>query len=144
MLPAGCTFNDPSNCTNSRGNTFDPTQSTTWIDKGRWSLAEEITLGVASSEGGNYGYDTLGVQIHGSSGAGVILDHQVIAGIATKDFYIGNLGLAQRTPAFGGSQQTSFLQSLRNKNIIPSLSYGYTAGAYYREYINVCKREINR
>lgn len=137
VLPAGCTFNDPPSCLYSRGDSFDPTMSTTWTDKDNWSLNEEAVLGISQADAGHYGYDVLGIQIHGSSGGGVPLENQVIAGIATKDFYLGNLGLAPRKPAFGDSQNPSFLKSLRTKNYIPSLSYGYTAGASYSKSVGV-------
>lgn len=139
VLPAGCTDKDPPICLHSRGDYFDPTVSTTWTDKKSWTLNEEAVLGIPqdNDHAGNYGYDVLGIQIHGSSGGGVSLENQVIAGIATKDFYLGNLGLSPRKPAFGNSQNPSFLKSLRNQNYIPSLSYGYTAGASYSKSVGV-------
>jgi len=111
--------------------------STTWTDKQTWSLNEEAVLGIPQNDAGNYGYDVLGIQLHGSSGGGVTLKDQVIAGIATNHFYIGNLGLAPRKPAFGDSQNPSFLKSLKNENYIPSLAYGYTAGAFYSKSVRV-------
>lgn len=110
--------------------------SSTWVDKKSWTLNEEAVLGIDPATPGNYGYDVLGVQIHDSAGGGITLGNQVIAGIATKSFFLGNLGLAPRRPAFGDSQNPSFLQSLKNQNSIPSLSYGYTAGAFYSKPIS--------
>ncbi|MCJ1270054.1 hypothetical protein MMC22_009948 [Lobaria immixta] len=74
---------------------------------------------------------------HGSRGPS--LDDQVIAGIATEDFYLGSLGLAPWQVNFS-SQDTnssietnlSFLSNLKNRSLIPSLSFGYSAGAPYR------------
>ena len=81
---------------------------------------------------GDYGYDTVGLEIVGNTP--VLLDHQVVVAVDTqKDFWLGYIGLAPRTPQFGNSSQPSLLKSLKNQNYIPSLSYGYTAGASYRE-----------
>ena len=83
---------------------------------------------------GHFGYETIGVP--GQSGvANVSLDHQVIAGIKTNTYYLGNLGLSSQNISFkqgsSGDTSSSFLGSLRNENLIPSLSFGYTAGAAY-------------
>jgi hypothetical protein len=58
----------------------------------------------------------------------------VVAGIATKDFYLGRLGLSPRAFNFTDftHPQPSLLGSLVAQNLIPSASWGYTAGAYYR------------
>ena len=84
---------------------------------------------------GQFGYDTLGVP--GQSGvANVSLEHQVVAGIATNTYYLGNLGLSSQNITFGtatSDSSPSFLGSLKNENLIPSLSFGYTAGASYRK-----------
>ena len=134
VLPLGCTSNDPSTCLNSRGGVFDPKRSLTWLDQGTWSLVEESDLGYGgTTDPGDYGYDTLGIQIEGNANGVVALPHQVISALAVKTFYLGNLGLNPRTPYFNTSTTPSFLQSLRITNQIPSLSYGYTAGAYYRK-----------
>ena len=133
----GCTFNDPSSCANSRGGLFDFNSSSSWQDLQIWNLVGESNLGYTqNSDVGEYGYDSLGLEVEGSGG--VTLDHQVVAALATKDFYLGNLGLAARPINFDNQSdpQTGFLQSLKAKNKIPSVSYGYTAGASYRESIH--------
>ena len=71
-----------------------------------------------------------------SNGENVTLDHQLLAGVATKDFFVGSLGLSQTPLSFqnpGGAPDTrpSLITSLKDANLIPSLSYGYTAGASY-------------
>lgn len=132
VLAAGCSSGD-STCSNSRGGLFEPSKSTTWVDQGTWTLVEETALGYGgTSDPGDYGFDSLGIQPIGNANGGITLPRQVIAALAVKDFYLGNLGLNPRTPQVNASTQPSFLQSLRSSNDIPSLSYGYTAGAYYR------------
>ncbi len=134
VLPLGCTSTDPSNCTETRGRTFDNTKSSSWITKATYKLQAESNLGyTANSDNGNYGFDSIGV---GKPGAGnVSLDGQVVAGFLTKDFYLGNLGLAARPISFDSNNdpRPSFLSSLQNKGLIPGLAYGFAAGASYRK-----------
>ena len=81
---------------------------------------------------GSYGYDTIGLL--GKAGANNIsVNHQVIAGLITEAFYVGSLGLSNQAINFGdsGDSSPSLLTSLKNENLIPSISYGYTAGASY-------------
>lgn len=65
---------------------------------------------------------------------GPILEHQIVAGISTNDFWLGYLGLNPRPTNFTNFRdpQQSFMQTLKNKSMIPSLSWSYTAGAAYR------------
>lgn len=130
--PEGCT--DPSNCTDTRGGPFDKIKSSSWITKAPYALGAESNLGyTANYDNGNYGFDAVGV---GKPGAGnVSVDGQVVAGILTNDFWLGNLGLASRPMIFGSDNdpRPSFISSLQNRSLIPSLAYGFTAGAYYRK-----------
>ena len=121
------------NCTKTRGNTYDDTKSTSWNSKGLFQLGFEVNLGYQGNEyNGTFGYDTLGIQ---SKGANVSVDHQVVAAIENKGFYLGNLGLSPYNINFtsGADSSPSLLTSLKSQNLIPSLSYGYTAGASYRK-----------
>lgn len=134
MNTQGCNpTSDPSNCTKARGGAYDESKSNNWVKKDIYALGAEANLGYTqNSDNGEYGFDTLGVAVQG--GGNVSLIHQLIAGIATKDFFLGNLGLADRSLNFTNSaSETGFFSQLRSKNLIPSLSYGYTAGASYRK-----------
>ncbi|MCJ1389093.1 hypothetical protein MMC18_001947 [Xylographa bjoerkii] len=128
--PYYCNENSASNCTITRGITFAPATSLTWDDQSTFTLGVDENLGIGSNDAGDYGYDTVGIQITG--GTPILLDHQVVVAIDTTDFWLGYLGLAPRTPQFSNSSQPSLLQSLKNQKSIPSLSYGFTAGASYR------------
>lgn len=83
--------------------------------------------------GGNglFGLDKVGLQI--SNSGGVELEGQVVAGIAESDFWLGNFGLGPKPVNFSGLEYpvASYLQSLKDNGKIPSLSWGYTAGASY-------------
>ena len=137
VQPGGCTIDSPDNCTDARGGAYDSTKSTTWNNNGFYQLAAETNLGnpySSSNQKGDFGYETIGIP--GQSGvANVSLEHQVLAGINTNTYYLGNLGLSSLNISFtqGSSSDTSpsFLSSLKNENLIPSLSFGYTAGAAY-------------
>jgi len=69
------------------------------------------------------------------------LDHQIIAGIGTDNYWLGSLGLSPipfNFSSIGDSitmedPQPSLLSELKNQSSIPSLSWGYTAGASYRQ-----------
>jgi hypothetical protein len=76
---------------------------------------------------GLYGQDTVILS------DGDKLPQQLVAGISTADFWFGVLGLGSQPSSFSveSTNITSFLTSMKNKNLAPSLSYGYTAGAAY-------------
>ncbi|KAH0543948.1 hypothetical protein GP486_008541, partial [Trichoglossum hirsutum] len=91
----------------------------------------ERTLGYAGT--GSYGYDNVTVGWQGQGGP--TLDHQVVAGIATKNIsWTGMLGLSSLPTNFTdfNHPQPSLLGTLKDKGMVGSLSWGYTAGAAYR------------
>ena len=108
-------------------------ESSTWQDQGIFALGAEINLPdyVSNYDNGDYGLESLGLDVPGSSG--VTLSNQVVAALATKDFYLGSLGVTSRPTNFTGfnDPHTSFLSSLKEQNHIPSLTFGYTAGNQY-------------
>lgn len=130
VFDAGCISTDPKSCPDDRGGTFNFNVSTTWVKKDFFSLAIELNLGYDTTNAGEYGFETLGLGYQGSGGPS--LENQVIAGIATKDFYLGSLGLNPRPLNFTTEDShPTLLANLRTQNLVPSLSYGYSAGAYY-------------
>ena len=131
VLPQGCAQGDTS-CPNLRGQLFNPNISSTWAEWGYYELFTEQNLGIPGH--GLFGNDTLGLGIQGSGGP--TLQNQVIGGIGIQDFYIGMFGVNPKPTNFSGlgaEGQPSFITSLRNQSLIPSVSFGYTAGAQYRE-----------
>ena len=133
VLNLGCVNTDPTGCNNARGSLFNPNTSSTWQDQGFFGLGAETNLPYTGNyDNGDYGYDTLGLGLQAN---GVTVDNSVIAGVATKDFFLGNLGLTPRPVNFTqfNDPKPSLLTNLRNKNQIPSLSYGYSGGAKYRK-----------
>ena len=130
----GCLSTDPSGCPNSRGGLVNVNASSTWQDQGIFALGDEQNLPdyLDQYANGDYGLESLGIGLGG--GGGVTLDGMVVAAIATKDYYIGNLGINQQPTNFTSfsDQHPSFLKSLKAAGKIPSLTYGYTAGNQYR------------
>ncbi|KAL8717010.1 MAG: hypothetical protein Q9225_005709 [Loekoesia sp. 1 TL-2023] len=137
--PLGCTTTDPSNCPYRRGNQFYKNLSSTWQDKGLYELDEELNLGFTGN--GNFGLDSITLGYPGSSS--VTINHQLLATIATKDFYLATWGIAPRATNLTRPGQNpvtfaaedaypSLLSILKQENKIPSISYGYTAGARHR------------
>ncbi|SLM40572.1 Aspartic peptidase domain [Lasallia pustulata] len=130
ILSQGCTPTDPPTCGKSRGNIFYINQSSTWQDEGLYELDLELNLGYTGS--GDFGYDTLSLGLLGTGLPN--MSHQVIAGIAAKDFYLGSWGISPYPTNLTtlDDPKPSLMSDLKEKNLISSLSYGYTAGAQYR------------
>jgi hypothetical protein len=129
VLPQDCTTDAPSNCADLRGQEFSINASSTWSFNNYFDLELESNLGYVDS--GEFGFDTVGLSWQGSGGPS--LEHQVVAGIATSDFWLGTFGLTPRPTNFSNfnDPQSSFMETLKNKSLIPSLSWAYTAGAPY-------------
>lgn len=96
VVPEGCTPSDGVDCPKLRGGLFDPRLTTTWIPITKspngtdtFRLGLEANLGYSGN--GRYGYDTVALGWDGSGGPS--LEHQVVGGIATKEFYLGSFGL---------------------------------------------------
>lgn len=135
VLTEGCTASDPSTCPMSRGGTFHPNESTTWVAnnvtaKGLFSLGLELNLGYTGN--GKYGYDTVALGWQGSGGPS--LGQQIVAGVATKEFYLGIFGLNPQPSNFSdfNDPTPSYMSNLKQRSLIPSLTWGYTAGNQYR------------
>lgn len=138
-VPEGCTEQDPNNCGKLRGvypfngeysKGFQTNSSSTWKQIGLYSLDLGDKLGLNNN--GLYGFDTVGLMLQNSGGSS--LAGQIVAGIATKDFYVGSFGLGPKPSNFSEFQypQPSMMRNLRDQNKIPSFSFSYTAGASYR------------
>ncbi|MCJ1252993.1 hypothetical protein MMC24_000800 [Lignoscripta atroalba] len=130
VLPDGCISSDPPDCGSRRGGLFRINGSTTWQDQGFYELGEELNLNYTGN--GDFGSDTISLGLLGTGAPSVT--GQIVVGIATKDFYVGSWGINPKPTNLSdfNDPQQSLLTTLKEKNLIPSLSYGYTAGARYR------------
>ena len=118
-----------SDCSQNRGLAFNPNTSSTWSLHGNYELSTEQNLNL--SAGAIFGNDTLGLGIQGSGGP--VLQDQVIGGFTDEDFYLGYFGVNSAVINFTNAQsQPSYLTALKDQNLIPSVSFGYTAGNQYR------------
>lgn len=136
----GCTSDDPNDCASLRGAEpfngnaspgFESNQSSTWEQVGIYDLGLEADLGYTGN--GEYGYDVVTLATPSSS-SGLSVNHSIVAGTADKSYFLGLLGLNDRPTSFSSSANNSqsFLRLAKSANSIPSLSYGYTAGARYQ------------
>ena len=89
----------------------------------------ESYLGVVSN--GSYGIDTVGLDV--DSATGLTSKQNVVAGVLTEPFYLGQFGLKSSNTTIV-NDTTSFMEQLKKDELIPSLSYGYTAGAIYSKF----------
>lgn len=104
----------------------------------------DVSLGYDASA--NYGLDTVALGFSNAIGAPA-LQRQVVATFTTYNFYTGLFGLGNQPTNFTASNdsnnltntnpQPSFLTTMKNLTLIPSLSWAYTAGAIYREYSSI-------
>lgn len=137
----GCTVNAtvPADCGARRGVLsidgqpspgFQYSRSTTWKKISRYSLDLENRLEIEEVRA-EYGYDQVGLML--SNSGGPTLSQRVVATVAKKVFFLGLFGLNPQAVNFTNYENPipSYMTTLKDKNLIPSLSYGYTAGAYY-------------
>ncbi|TVY42038.1 hypothetical protein LSUB1_G002993 [Lachnellula subtilissima] len=105
--------------------------TSTWVVAVQGCQESNLGANYAADEG-QFGWDTVGLGFQGSGGP--TLNHTVVAGLQTMDYYIGMLGLNPRPTNFSdfNHPQPSYLSLLYEDLKIPSLSYSYTAGAQYR------------
>ena len=139
--PEGCTTAEPSDpgyCGYLRGTLpyhganssgFQTNLSSTWDLIGLYTLdAQESALGYGGN--GLYGFDTVTLGIHSTT-----LTKQVVASVPDLDYWLGIFGLGPKSINFTtfNNPIPSYLSELASSPVkIPSLSWAYTAGAYYR------------
>ena len=107
---------------------FLSSSSTSWASTGTQQIPLAQTLGLNGTA--QYGTDTVGLGLDATTG--LTIDTNTIAGVASNPFYLGTIGLKPT------NSSSSLLYQLFKQKMIPSLSYGYTAGAFYRKYLEVC------
>ena len=147
--PGGCPpgiqgITPSETCPQSRGELFNASLSSTWSSFGNYALGLEANLGYTASA--SYGLDTVALGVSNDSG-GPSLQSQVVASLDANLFYTGLFGLGTQPTNFTASQDSqnltdtiphpSFLTTLKNQSLIPSLSWAYTAGAAYSEYTSI-------
>jgi hypothetical protein len=101
---------------------------------GIYGVEMESRLGYAVN--GSYGRDTVGLMVQNSGGPS--MTDQVVGSIAKSVFYVGLFGLDPRPLNFSDFDypQRSYISTLKDEEIISSISYGYTAGSYYSQSVS--------
>ena len=141
VVPEGCLEGvDGPNCSKLRGAErfqasqspgFQVNASSSWSTLGQYSVDLEESLNYTAQ--GLFGFDEVSLGSAADKSA-LSLDHQVVAGIADLDYYMGYIPLGVPDSSFSSLSQSidSFIYQLRNATKIPSLSFSYTAGAEYK------------
>ncbi|KAI1934773.1 hypothetical protein LOZ66_005628 [Ophidiomyces ophidiicola] len=112
-------------CRTERGGLFLSNQSSTWQDVGFYELGDTVQLGRRGV--GYYGFDNI------SMDSELMLAGQIVSILNITDWWIGSLGLGIKQTSFTSDDKLSFVGTLAaDRKLIPSHSYGYTAGAYYQ------------
>ncbi|KAF4123774.1 Eukaryotic aspartyl protease [Geosmithia morbida] len=127
--PGGCTANEPR-CASHRGSLFDPSRSSRWEALGIWQLSLQY-LGIKAN--GEYGMDTVYIDSDALDGGELALENTLTAVINTTNPYLGLFGLGINQASFDSDVITTpLISAVQESKLIPSYSYGFTAGAHYR------------
>jgi len=132
VVGEGCpaSYGSLPQCSNNRGGVFSVENSTSWESINNFELDLETNLGYNGN--GQYGHDVVALGYPSSGGPRLL--NQIVAGTAAPDFWLGSFGIDPAPNNFTADlsdPQPSFLWSLVNESMIPSMSWGYTAGAHY-------------
>ncbi|TVY56660.1 Candidapepsin-2 [Lachnellula cervina] len=120
----------PSDCSDLRGVFYDSSKSSSWENNTQNFLGLDEAQGYSGE--GQYGYDTVGLGYTAADGPA--LKHQIVSEIVSDTWWFGMLGLGFQPTNFStyGNPQNSFSGTLSSNSSISSMSWSYTAGAYYR------------
>lgn len=138
IAPSGCPPSEPGisaaeGCPESRGGLFNATQSSSWHALGHYSLGIDANLGYGDLTA-LYGQDTITFGFSDSIGRPE-LESQVVTALTTDDYLVGLFGLNHQAVNLTNFTDPlpSALGTMKKNNMIPSLSWAYTAGALYRK-----------
>lgn len=120
-----------TDCENQRGsnsnNGFNLVNSNTWVQNSIYKVFQQQTF---YDETGVYGTDTVSIGRSGGSNNATV-QRQTVITISQIDFWLGSIGLSSSSSTLRGYTPQTLLTSLKNASVIPSLSFGYTAGQHY-------------
>jgi hypothetical protein len=142
--PGACDYyQDKEACGNARGGMWYSNKSSTYAEEGiyeAWIESNLDLLDLRPNRSDNAtvlnGYDSIGL---GYIGEGMpTLDHQVMASVKMEEFWLGHFGIHPKTTNLTSFNQhiPSYLTTLYKQSLIPSVSWGYTAGAPYSKQIS--------
>ena len=117
------------------GRGFDYEASSSWKPFGPYTLSSSSSTDETLYGGidtGLYALDSVGLGTGDSGAYTPISQAQVVAGINTENFWLGSVGLGTSPHSFSdGAGHPSLLVSMKEQNLVSSLSYSYTAGRSY-------------
>ncbi|KAG9191289.1 hypothetical protein G6011_09377 [Alternaria panax] len=138
-----CNEPNPEDCAASRGIMpfgdgqslgFDETKSSTWQTAGTYTIPLPPWFNTSALEGspaGVWGVDNVG--LGETSPQSVMLSEQYVVKYTLSNFFMGSLGLAVGSTGPPSALKPNFIDNLYGSaHKIASRSFGYTAGAYYR------------
>lgn len=124
-------------CASSRGLLFNTSQSSTWSEIGYYGLQTPSTSNVDAI--GLFGLDKVVLPLWDED-EGVTMGNTTVgtigtyATMATPEIWQGRIGLQSAPTKFPSEpSRPSYITGLFQKQLIPSQSFGYTAGAWYRK-----------
>lgn len=142
LVPAKTEWCD-AQCAANRGLLlFDGSQPLGNQEKGSWNEAglyevpvpywfsKDLVNGNLTLRG-NYGVTQIG--LGQSSATSLVLVDRYAVSYLFEDYFLGSFGLAAGVVGGPSATKPTFLTQFRTDNRIASASYGYTAGAWYRE-----------
>ncbi|KAF1924199.1 acid protease [Didymella exigua CBS 183.55] len=110
-------------------------KSGSWMTAGLFSIpvpdwySQDLVQGNMSLRG-EWGSTNVGLGLSDESSP--VLQDIYIAWYIFKDYYLGSFGLAMGSVGGDGATKPTFLTQFKSVGKIASISYGYTAGAWYR------------
>lgn len=106
---------------------FMPNTSNSWTDLGTYDLLLESDHGFTGN--GIYGLDNVSLVQDGDNDS-FTLNDTLVVGMNSTGYWMGLLGIGvSKTSQTGNKERDSLIFNLKKQGSIPSLSYGYTAGA---------------
>jgi hypothetical protein len=152
LVPAQTSWCNTDDCAKRRGietlNSFglDDTPSNTYSKSGLYNLPLEILYywsrdlllpGGNGTLGGEWGVTNVG--LGRASKQSTTIAKQYVATSYLKDFFLGSLGLTVGSISPQGAELPTYFSGLTaskdadGNDVVPSISYGFTAGASYRK-----------
>jgi len=126
-------YTDVGACESARGGVFNWTESSSFDSVGVFSTYIEQNLGYDGNA--QYGFDV--VSLGGIGEGGPTLRNTTVGAVAWESFYLGVFGLNPKPTNWTSYENSSpsYMTQLKEQNLIPSVSFGYTAGAPYRMFL---------
>jgi hypothetical protein len=142
------------NCIASRGNGWYRNNSTSYGQVGLYNVTVNDVLKLPGAYGKSpvanlyprsdynsgsvVGVDRVGLLNESGSGGPLNIDRALIYDLIDRSFWVGSLGIGLtdfETP--DNTTYPSLLSKLSDAAAVPGTSWGYTAGAHYRQYLQL-------